>query len=102
MLSYHTKDPTCVGSFVWCRYRDYFIRPSNLLEERVLLREFSAVKPLFVPKSQCLSQVYFTRIKAPLARGFYSGAGTGTQTLGLFLGKEALYQLSYTRIYFSI
>ena len=25
------------------------------------------------------------------------GAGTGTQTLGLFLGKEALYQLSYTR-----
>ena len=26
------------------------------------------------------------------------GAGTGTQTLGLFLGKEALYQLSYTRI----
>ena len=27
------------------------------------------------------------------------GAGTGTQTLGLFLGKEALYQLSYTRKY---
>ncbi len=27
-----------------------------------------------------------------------SGAGTGTQTLGLFLGKEALYQLSYTRM----
>ena len=26
------------------------------------------------------------------------GAGTGTQTLGLFLGKEALYQLSYTRM----
>jgi hypothetical protein len=25
------------------------------------------------------------------------GAGTGIQTLGLFLGKEALYQLSYTR-----
>lgn len=27
------------------------------------------------------------------------GAGTGTQTLDLLLGKEALYQLSYTRIY---
>ena len=27
-----------------------------------------------------------------------SGAGTGTQTRGLFLGKEALYQLSYTRV----
>ncbi len=26
-----------------------------------------------------------------------SGAGTGIQTPGLFLGKEALYQLSYTR-----
>ena len=26
------------------------------------------------------------------------GAGTGTQTRGLFLGKEALYQLSYTRL----
>ena len=26
------------------------------------------------------------------------GAGTETQTRGLFLGKEALYQLSYTRI----
>ena len=27
-----------------------------------------------------------------------SGAGEGIRTLGLFLGKEALYQLSYTRI----
>ncbi len=27
-----------------------------------------------------------------------TGAGTGTQTRGLFLGKEALYQLSYTRV----
>ncbi len=27
-----------------------------------------------------------------------TGAGTGTQTRGLFLGKEALYQLSYTRM----
>ncbi len=26
-----------------------------------------------------------------------NGAGTGIQTPGLFLGKEALYQLSYTR-----
>jgi hypothetical protein len=26
------------------------------------------------------------------------GAGTGTQTLDLLLGKEALYQLSYTRM----
>ena len=26
------------------------------------------------------------------------GAGNETQTRGLFLGKEALYQLSYTRI----
>ena len=30
---------------------------------------------------------------------FVRGAGTGTQTRGLFLGKEALYQLSYTREY---
>jgi hypothetical protein len=30
------------------------------------------------------------------------GAGTGTQTLGLFLGKEALYQLSYTRIWWRL
>ena len=29
---------------------------------------------------------------------FVRGAGTGTQTRGLFLGKEALYQLSYTRL----
>jgi hypothetical protein len=28
-----------------------------------------------------------------------NGAGTGTQTLDLLLGKEALYQLSYTRIF---
>jgi hypothetical protein len=35
--------------------------------------------------------------KPPLSWGFFFGAGTGTQTLGLFLGKEALYQLSYTR-----
>jgi hypothetical protein len=27
------------------------------------------------------------------------GAGDETQTRGLFLGKEALYQLSYTRIF---
>jgi len=26
------------------------------------------------------------------------GAGDETQTRGLFLGKEALYQLSYTRV----
>ncbi len=26
------------------------------------------------------------------------GASDGTQTRGLFLGKEALYQLSYTRL----
>jgi hypothetical protein len=28
----------------------------------------------------------------------FFGAGEETQTLDLFLGKEALYQLSYTRI----
>ena len=28
----------------------------------------------------------------------HTGASDGTQTRGLFLGKEALYQLSYTRL----
>jgi hypothetical protein len=32
-----------------------------------------------------------------LQRGTFLGAGDETQTRGLFLGKEALYQLSYTR-----
>ena len=32
--------------------------------------------------------------------GILIGAGEETQTLDLFLGKEALYQLSYTRIIF--
>ena len=36
--------------------------------------------------------------RAKLALNQTFGAGTGTQTRGLFLGKEALYQLSYTRI----
>jgi hypothetical protein len=30
---------------------------------------------------------------------FQRGASDGIQTRGLFLGKEALYQLSYTRMY---
>ncbi len=34
----------------------------------------------------------------PKAQKLQFGAGEGTQTPGLFLGKEALYQLSYTRI----
>ena len=36
--------------------------------------------------------------KRPKGRSLF-GAGKETQTPGLFLGKEALYQLSYTRLY---
>ena len=40
------------------------------------------------------------KIKKPLTKlsGIFLGAGDETQTRGLFLGKEALYQLSYTRM----
>ena len=40
--------------------------------------------------------------KAPADWDYFHGAGEETQTLDLFLGKEALYQLSYTRITLSI
>lgn len=39
-----------------------------------------------------------TNEKPGLTAGAFIGAGDETQTRGLFLGKEALYQLSYTRI----
>jgi hypothetical protein len=53
------------------------------------------IKPHFALPG--LSHIH-TKVKPQLWLGFYFGAGTGTQTLGLFLGKEALYQLSYTRV----
>jgi hypothetical protein len=43
-----------------------------------------------------------TMKKAPANWDYFHGAGEETQTLDLFLGKEALYQLSYTRITLSI
>ena len=39
-----------------------------------------------------------SQVKSPQKVGFLLGAGEETQTPGLFLGKEALYQLSYTRM----
>ena len=44
---------------------------------------------------------YSYQSKCRRKAGIYFGAGTGTQTLDLLLGKEALYQLSYTRTDFN-
>ena len=52
---------------------------------------------LLTPRSLCI--LIQDQIKSPHKVGILFGAGKETQTPGLFLGKEALYQLSYARIY---
>jgi hypothetical protein len=53
---------------------------------------------LSTPPSLSGAWVSRTKEKAQLLLDSFFGAGKETQTPGLFLGKEALYQLSYARV----
>ena len=81
----------------WCGYRDIDYAHFSSRARSELLRALVAIKPA-LGAFGFSSQFPINRKSRAWGLDTFYGAGTGTQTRGLFLGKEALYQLSYTRV----
>ena len=110
-LSYNLREPfrTIVetkkkalsgsNSNLWCGWRDsgfaFFVCS---LMKASFRRSLHCAKPVLLCKTPGFRPAEHDHEKRPHLGVSFRGAGGGTQTRGLILGKDALYQLSYTRI----